>query len=103
MLMKAIMHSRDVPCFQLRAAHHVILILPLHLRQIHAAVVGLPALLAVAVLHEQTEFTQENEAKMGDKRTFSSAMSLASTPQHRRKYAIIVIRRKLASLLIASC
>ena len=36
-----------------QASHRVILILPFHLGQIHAAVVWLPALLAISVLDTQ--------------------------------------------------
>lgn len=56
----------------LQVSHRVILILPLHLGQIHTAVVGLPSLLAISVLDTQAHVnthactdkdTDENETQ----------------------------------------
>lgn len=87
----------------LPAAHQVILILPLHLRQIHAAVVGLPALLAVTVLHEQTKLPMKMKQKSGWQIYVFIHYVNKTTHQHQRKYATVVLQRKLASLRPACC
>lgn len=38
--------------------YNVVFVLPLHLREIHAAVVGLPPLLTLLILHTGTQDTQ---------------------------------------------
>lgn len=40
--------------------YNAVFVLPLHLREIHTAVVGLPPLLTLLILHRGTQYTHFN-------------------------------------------